>query len=267
MGKTARFAALVVSLFALASHFPRAVAQTDDASADRSPVLVELFTSEGCSSCPSADQLLSKLQAQQPISGARIIALEEHVDYWNHDGWSDPYSGAEWTARQQEYTDRLKGKTPYTPEMIVDGQNAFSGNSTEDAVNAIRQAAQRQKVQVSVAPASASGDSQRFEVRVGTIVVPGGSEKADVWLAVTEEGLQTAVKAGENNGKSWEHASVVRLLQKVGTAASNSRSSFTANPQVKLKSSWKKENLRVVVFVQERKNWHVIGAASTKVTG
>jgi hypothetical protein len=267
MRKIARSAAaFIVFLFVPTNHSPRAGAQTSDASADRSPVLVELFTSEGCSSCPPADELLSKLQAQQPISGVHIIGLEEHVDYWNHDGWMDPYSGAEWTARQQEYTTRLKGNSPYTPEMVVDGQNAFIGNSAEDAVNAIRQAAQRQKVQVSIAPASGSGDTQRFDVHVGTLSLPGGSEKADVWLAITEEGLQTSVKAGENSGKSWEHASIVRLLQKVGTAVSNSPSSFTANPQIKLKSNWKKENLRVVVFVQERKNWHIVGAASTKVS-
>jgi hypothetical protein len=260
-------AAVLFLLVAAANPFPAALAQSGDASGDRSSVLVELFTSEGCSSCPPADQLLSKLQAEQPISGVQIVGLEEHVDYWNHDGWMDPYSGVEWTARQQEYVARLKGNSPYTPQMIVDGQDSLLGNNAQDAVKAIRQAAQRGKVQVSVVRSSSTGDAERFDVRVGGLSVPGGSEKADVWLAVTEAGLQTSVGAGENSGKSWEHASIVRSLQKIGTTASNSPAPFTANPQIKLKSNWKRENLRVVVFVQERKTWHVLGSATAKVIG
>jgi hypothetical protein len=258
-------AALLFFLLSAESHGPHALAQSGDASASRSPVLVELFTSEGCSSCPPADELLSKLEAEQPVLGVEVIGLEEHVDYWNHDGWMDPYSGVEWTARQQEYVARLKGNTPYTPQMIVDGQNELLGNNAQAAVNVIRQAAQREKVQVSVAPEAGSGDTQRFDVRVGRLAA-SGSEKVDVWLAVTERGLQTSVKGGENNGVSWQHASIVRLLQKVGTTSNNS-APFIANPQIKLKSNWKKENLRVVVFVQERKNWHILGTAGAKIAG
>src|ERR1039458_9311735 len=92
--------ALLIGCSALAAE---AEAQTSAAEAGRKPVVVELFTSEGCSSCPPADALLQKLQAQQPVAGVEIIALEEHVDYWNHDGWIDPFSSAEWTQRQAAY--------------------------------------------------------------------------------------------------------------------------------------------------------------------
>jgi len=241
---------------------------TTRAQTDPSPVLVELFTSEGCSSCPPADEFLTKLQTDQPIPGVQVIGLEEHVDYWNHDGWMDPYSGVEWTVRQQDYTARLKGGSPYTPQMIVDGQKEFVGNNAKAALDVIRESAQKQKASIAINTTTpAKGDAQRFDVRVGNLPASSGQDKSDVWLVVAEEGLQGSAKAGENNGKSWKHAAIVRSMQKIGSAAPNSSEPFMSTPQVKLKSTWKKENLRIVVFVQERKTWRIIGAASAKVAG
>ena len=240
----------------------RTVPAQSAAQIDRSPVIIELFTSEGCSSCPPADALLSKLEVDQPIAGAEIIGLEEHVDYWNHDGWTDPYSSGEWTVRQQEYVTRLKCNSPYTPQMIVDGQKEFSGNNVREAQEAIQQAARQEKVGVSIAAgASAKNNVLGFEVRVANIGGLADGERVDIWLAITEAGLRTAVRAGENSGRTWEHASIVRSLQKVGSISSRSSVPFLANPQVKLRATWRKENLRFVAFVQERKSWRILGAA------
>ena len=266
--KKKAFLSMLGLLFVAAGADSRQTTSTEATGkqANRTPVIVELFTSEGCSTCPPADALLSKLETVQPIAGAEIIGLEEHVDYWNHDGWVDPYSGGEWTLRQQEYVARFKGQSPYTPEMVVDGQREFVGNSARDAQEKIREAAQAEKAELSLAlETTTKNDTQRLDVRVANIPRSSEQERADVWVAVTEQGLRTDVKAGENTGRTWEHAAIVRSLQKIGSVEGNSAAPFSANPQIKLKSNWKKENLRIVVFVQERKSWRILGAASAKV--
>lgn len=243
-------------------------AQAAAPQAERTPVLVELFTSEGCSTCPPADALLSKLQTDQPIGDAEIIGLEEHVDYWNHDGWVDAYSSSDWTLRQQEYVTKFKGKSPFTPQMIVDGQRQFLGNNAREAIEAIREAAHRQKTQISIAAeVPEKSDTGRFEVRVGTVAGSASQDPADVWMAVTEEGLETAVKAGENAGKNLPHAAIVRSFHKIGAVPAKDGAAFVTSQQVKFKSNWKKQNLRIVVFVQERKSLRILGATSARVTG
>src|SRR5215469_7788691 len=106
-------------------------------AAPRVPVIVELFTSEGCSSCPPADALLARLESAQPVSGAQIIALEEHVDYWDHLGWMDPFSSAEWTRRQQDYSGAFRRDGEYTPQMVVDGREEFVGSRSDLAARAL----------------------------------------------------------------------------------------------------------------------------------
>ena len=113
------------------------------------PVVVELFTSEGCSSCPPADALLQKLDAQ-PYSGVRLIVLSEHVDYWNHIGWTDPYSSHTFSRRQDAYGSRFHLDSVYTPQMVVDGAEEFVGNSANDARKAFERAAGSPKVSVRI---------------------------------------------------------------------------------------------------------------------
>src|SRR5215471_9948128 len=118
---------------------------------ERQAVLVELFTSEGCSSCPPADVLLERLERSQPVSGAQIVVLSEHVDYWNRIGWADPYSSPAFSARQEQYARHFRTQGPYTPQMVVDGRNEFVGSDARTAESAIRAAAKHPKSTINIA--------------------------------------------------------------------------------------------------------------------
>jgi hypothetical protein len=259
------FAALLIATAQSAGIDSASVTQESAVQTTRRPVLVELFTSEGCSTCPPADTLLLRLENEQPIQGAEVIAIEEHVDYWNQQGWNDPFSSPDWTLRQQEYVARLKAKAPYTPQMVVDGQTQFVGSREGQAQEAIRQAAQQEKAEIALTPEKPSGDgTERVEVRADKLGGLGTGTKV-IWLAVTERGLGSAVNAGENAGKDLHHASVLRLLRKVGTVDGNSHS-FAATPELKLKSKWNRENLKIVVFAQDKRDWRILGAAAVNLS-
>lgn len=247
----------------------RSQSQTSSAPANgRKPVLVELFTSEGCSSCPPADALLQELVAQQPVPGAEIIALEEHVDYWNHDGWVDPYSSTEWTVRQQDYVSLIK-KDVYTPEMVVDGESQFLGSDPRQAGLEIEKAAHGTGTEVTITPTGADAKgSPRFNISVGKLEGSTAGDNAEVWLAVTEDGLRSSVSRGENAGHVLTHVATLRSLRKIGVANANATpASFTSSTEVKLNSHWNHENLHVTVFVQKKKTRQVLGAASVKISG
>ncbi len=253
------------AVFIQISKTPRTVAAAES-NVDRKPVIIELFTSEGCSSCPPADLLLQKLVAQQPVAGAEIIAFEEHVDYWNHLGWADPYSSPEWTERQQNYA-AFFHNDPYTPQAVVDGRKDFVGNSSRDASQAIENAAHEAKADVTITPEPTSKKgSQNITVSVGKIPRNTTGDVAEIWLAVTEDGLHSSVSRGENAGRQLTHIATLRSLRKIGTANTDDPAiSFHGTSVLKLDSKWNPENIQVTVFVQQKKGREILGAASTKI--
>jgi hypothetical protein len=233
------------------------------------PVVVELFTSEGCSSCPPADGLLAQLENSQPVSGARVIAIEEHVDYWNHLGWVDPFSSPEWTARQLNYAAAFHRNGEYTPQMVVGGREEFVGSRSDLATKAIQKICELPPVAVTLtrlAPSEADRRQEpRFAVAVGKLTPLAAGDSAEVWLAVTESGLASEVGRGENAGRNLHHASLLRSLHRIGTADPQSDTAFEGTVSLSLKSEWKRENLLAVILVQEKKSRRILGAAALRV--
>jgi hypothetical protein len=258
--------AIGAAAFLILSTFGRSagVAPPREPGSPPRVVVVELFTSEGCSSCPPADALLKKLSEQPSVDGVQIVALEEHVDYWNHLGWKDPYSAAEFSQRQSDYSQVFGTDGVYTPQMVVDGQNEFVGSRSLAAREAIQKAANQPKAELAlVAGANGSPGKPVFEVQVKGLEGISPRGETELWVAVTEKGLQTDVKAGENSGETLKHAAVVRSLRKIDTL--RDPAGYNRPIQLAIEPGWKKENLAVVVFLAERGSHKIIGAAARPI--
>jgi hypothetical protein len=245
-----------LGLLALALSVPLAIA------ADRPvPVIVELFTSEGCSSCPAADRLLSRLEQTQPVPGAQVVAIEEHVDYWNQLGWTDPFSSPQYRARQNDYAVAFHASNIYTPQMVVNGLTEFVGSDINRAYHEIGAAAQAATTAIDLksGPNSSDPDLLDLSVQVTNLKTAKWSD-SNVYLAVTENGLTTFVPRGENSGRTLRHSSVVRSFGIIGRIKPQGANGGQLVSTLLLPSEWKRQNLRAVVFVQERDTFRITGA-------
>jgi len=222
--------------------------------AQRKAVVVELFTSEGCSSCPPADELLGRMRQHSSMNGAEIIPLGFHVDYWDHQGWRDRFSSHAYTERQEQYAARFRIEGPYTPQMVVDGRTEFVGNNSGRAQEAIAQAASEPpQVEIEFEP-----------LMDGTTVRIHGTKpdiKGDVMLAITEDNLVSKVQAGENDGHELHHSAAVRELRLLGKLANGSFTGTISSNQ-RTPPEWKRQDLHYAVFVQSAQSGAILGAAS-----
>jgi hypothetical protein len=235
-----------------------------DAAATVTPILIELFTSEGCSSCPPADAWLKQIDVSQPIPGAQAIVLSEHVDYWNHDGWKDPYSSSFFTDRQSAYVRTLGGSSPYTPQMILNGATELQLSNQAQVARAFKKAASAQQLPVSISALSVGGDSQ--PVLHAHIDADGSASKrnADVYAVVALDHAESEVLHGENGGRHLTHAAVALDLVRIGKLERGKP--FSQDFQTKLKPGLDPKNLRLIVFVQESGPGEVLGAALKEVS-
>ncbi len=228
-------------------------------AADRSavPILVELFTSEGCSSCPPADIFLQKLDGQ-PIAGAELIVLSEHVDYWNHDGWKDPYSSAALTERQNSYSTRFHLNSIYTPQMVVDGSHQFSGGDAKEAQKAITESLGVTKIPVRISEISSDGGRLRARVETDALDSTYNVQSAEIYVAVALNHAESQVLRGENANRRLTHTAVVKKLSKVGKIKIGEQ--FAHEVELKLDSGIDLHNMRVVAFLQDAASGKIVGA-------
>jgi hypothetical protein len=223
-------------------------------SSDRVPVLVELFTSEGCDSCPPADQVLMRLARERNIGGADVVVMSEHVDYWNYLGWKDPFSSRQFTDRQNEYATALGRDGIYTPQMIIDGRYDVLGGNYAQVTKTLSQALRSSK---GVINATVRPRGNELDVHVAADPC---REATNIYLAVTEDNLVNNVTRGENKGLKLYHAAVVRSLTRVGSAKANT--SFTMDSPIKVAPEWKTPDLHAVVFAQSVKSKAILSVSA-----
>ncbi len=221
------------------------------------PVLVELFTSEGCSSCPPADTLLTRLAAEKTIGRAGIVTLAFHVDYWDRLGWKDRFSSAAFTDRQHRYAAAWRSGRVYTPQAVVDGRVEFVGSDVARALDALAAAAGRPHATVDLGLAAGDTEGKRL-LRVAIDPPPGAAVAGDVLLAIAEDGVASEVTAGENARKRLEHTGVVRSLTRIGRLT-NGAPLRLDSVAVPIDGAWASGRLRAVVFVQDEKTRAVHG--------
>jgi hypothetical protein len=206
------------------------------AAPTRAPVLVELFTSEGCSSCPPADRVLEALDAQ-------AIVLSEHVDYWDHQGWRDPWSSRASTLRQEAYARQLGKQGPYTPQMVIDGRVEFNGSDGRRALDEIANARAREKAEIHLTRSESGVE----------IAIDAAPHAGKVYMATAQESAESQVKGGENNGRRLRHVSILRSLKRVGVVKKGA--GFRGTAEVPADAG------RVIVFLQDGDAGAVYGAA------
>jgi hypothetical protein len=226
------------------------------------PILVELFTAEGCSSCPPADVLLDKMLAAQPASGALLIGLGEHVDYWDQLGWRDRFSSSTLTQRQQVYGAHFSLESVYTPQMVVDGRLQFVGSDARSAEKAVARAGEAPHASVVIDVQPRDPKSVVVVASVDRVPALGRGDRADVIVAVTEDHLLSNVTRGENRGRTLSHAAVVRSMTTIGQAGGGASQ---LRAEVAIATDWKRDALHIVAFVQESRGRAILGAATARL--
>lgn len=215
-------------------------------------VVVELFTSQGCSSCPPADAFLGELAKRNDV-----IALSFHVDYWNYIGWNDPFSSPEATARQRAYGRVMKKRYVYTPQMVVDGRAETVGSDRATVSSLIAMAAAAQKIEIDVT----HNKDGSADIRVPD-ALSGGARKGELWIGFYDAAVKTQVRAGENRGETITNANIVRSYKRIGDWDGNALATH-----VDLKALGATGRDGCVIVLQAPGHGPIIGAASFPLPG
>jgi hypothetical protein len=227
------------------------------------PVVLELYTSQGCSSCPAADRLLTRL-GSDPQLLTRVFPLAFHVDYWNHIGWTDPFSSASWSERQRRYARAFGSGRIYTPQLVVNGRREVVGSRVDEVYRMAREALETEPAAaVRVRLSSGGPDTLRAEVtaRLERPIAGGSGEPLEVLVALYQKGLTTSVPRGENSGRALENDYVVRLMERAGELPAKAGAELEDGVAFELQPQWRRPDLGVIAFVQDPATLAIHGAA------
>jgi hypothetical protein len=236
-------AALLLACLGPAAAAPACVAQ----SGEHRAVLLELYTSEGCDSCPPADRRLSQYKGQAEYAG-KLVPLAFHVDYWDRLGWTDRFASPQYTQRQYAMAGLARSRSVYTPQFLRNGRDWRGSGGPLDGAGEL--------------PAGASIALELGAANGGQLTVSGSITAAragaEAWLALYENNLESQVRAGENGGKTLRHDYVVRRL--IGPLAPGPEGRLALRQQIVLEAGWKRADLGVAVFVQDKASGEILQA-------
>jgi hypothetical protein len=234
-------------VFASTLRLPPAVrASGSDAGTDHRAVIVELFTSEGCSSCPPADALLRQIDGKQTSDGRRIIGISEHVTYWNHLGWSDPFSSDVFTQRQVEYRRRFHLNSVYTPQMVIDGRDELVGSDRDGLLRKLENSRDPQSLTIQINSVVSRGNAVAVDYSLAGSLPSGWAE---VVAVIADDEVRSNVARGENSGRVLTHVAVARNMKRVAATGTHQNQTLeisiaqAANKPQKL-------SRRLILFVQ-----------------
>ena len=251
--------ALALSLFSLAvpvkSHAASPASSINATSS--SVAIVELFTSEGCSSCPPADALLQQINLKRTNAGQFIVGISEHVTYWNDLGWKDPYSLPVFTDRQNVYASRFSPEGPYTPQMVLNGRDQFVGSDGSALERALRNDARREHFGLRIV--SSAPATEGIDVKFAFAGNP--SKPLDIIAVLADDADRSNVLRGENSGRQLQHVSVARSIARVATVTEDGEHSVHVSfPEGFSTSSGTGHHL--ILFAQERQQGAILGATT-----
>ncbi|MCF8199100.1 MAG: DUF1223 domain-containing protein [Sulfuritalea sp.] len=238
---------LIAGLLLASSHAALAAPGCSAQSGTQRAVLLELYTSEGCSSCPPADRRMSGIKTQTELAG-RVVPLAFHVDYWDRLGWVDRFASPQYTQRQYAMASLANSRLVYTPQFLKNGRDWRGGGSPLDGAG---KAAPGATIAITLSPAAANSLTVDGTVELA-------SATADTWLALYENNLESHVRNGENAGETLRHDYVVRRL--IGPLTPDATGRVVLHQQFKLDAGWKRADLGVAAFVQNRINGEILQA-------
>ena len=235
----------------------------DAAGISDGPIVVELFTSQGCSSCPPADRLLGEIEGL--VDGVEVVPLSFHVDYWNYLGWRDPFSSDRWSDRQRRYAKVLPAGRVYTPQLVVAGREHLVGSNPRTVRHALEEAARRTPSGAVDLLVDLDPGKKALEIRVAAEILHDDGVERDLWVAVRQSGLVTPVGRGENARRTLENDFVVRTFDKALSVPGEKGARKERRLRIDIDPEWSLEELGVVAFLQDPRSFGIDAAAWTPV--